>query len=84
MAKGYIVDAESRCVKFVIPAARRHIRCIISFETLAQSFEATLPLQAESVFMRNRAAIERVAQRLISGGRPDDGDGWMWIRPADC
>jgi len=28
--------------------------------------------------------IERIPQRLISGGHPDDGDGWMWIRAADC
>ena len=84
MAKGYVVDVESRCVKFIIPAARRHIRCIISFETLAQSFGATLPLQAESVFTRNRMTIERIAQKLIAGGRPGDGDGWMWIRAADC
>jgi len=84
MAKGYIVDAESRCVKFIIPVARRNIKCIISFETLAQSFDATLPIQAERVFTRNRPTIEGIAQRLISGGRPDDGDGWMWIRAGDC
>ena len=82
--KGYIVDTDLRCVRFVIPAAPRSIRCMISFDTLAQSFGATLPLQAESVFTRNRATIERVAQKLISGGRPGDADGWMWIRAADC
>jgi hypothetical protein len=82
--KGYIVDEELRCIRFVTPSASRHIKCIISFETLAQSFMATLPLQAESVFTRNRATIEQVAQKLISGGRPDDSDGWMWIRAADC
>jgi len=82
--KGYIVDEELRCIRFITPAASHHIKCIISFDTLAQSFAATLPLQAESVFTRNRATIEQVAQKLVSGGRPGDGDGWMWIRAADC
>jgi len=84
MAKSYVVDAQLRCVKFVVPAGIHNIRCMISFETLAHSFEATLPLQAERVFTRNRAAIERIAQRLVSGGRPGDAAGWMWIRAADC
>jgi len=84
MAKGYVVDPELHCVKFVIPAGTYNIRRMISFETLAHSFGATLPLQAERVFTRNRATIERIAQRLVSGGRPGDGDGWMWIRAADC
>ena len=82
--KGYIVDEDLRCIRFITPSDSRHIKCIISFETLAQSFAATLPLQAESVFTRHRATIELVAQKLICGGRPGDGDGWMWIRAADC
>jgi len=40
---------------------------------------AMLPLQAERIYTRNRRRIERIAQRLISGGRPGDRDGWMWI-----
>ena len=84
MPRGYVVDADLRCIKFVVPAARYNIRCMISFDTLEHSFEPTLPLQAERVFTQNRATIERIAQRLISGGRPGDAAGWMWIRAADC
>jgi hypothetical protein len=84
MPRCYVVDAELRCIKFVVPAARYNIRCMISFDTLAHSFGATLPLQAERVFTQNRAIIERIAQKLISDGRPGNRAGWMWIRAADC
>ena len=84
MAKGYLVDAELRCIRFRMPGSSRNIRCSISFNTLAQSFGAPLPSQAEDAFVQHRQSIEQIAQRLISGGRPDDADGWMWIRAADC
>ena len=40
MAKGYLVDAELRCIRFRIPGSSRNIRCTISFNTLAHSFGA--------------------------------------------
>lgn len=50
MAKGYIVDEELRCVRFRVPGGRNIIRC--SFNTLAQSFGAALPSQAEDALFR--------------------------------
>jgi hypothetical protein len=84
MAKGYLVDVDLRCVRFRIPGNSGNIRCAISFNTLAQSFGATLPSQAEDAFLQNREPIERIAKRLLSGGRPADADGSVWIRTADC
>ncbi len=84
MPKRYLVDEELRCIRFRIPGSSRNIRCTISFNTLAQSFGAALPSQAEDAFVQHRESIERIAKRLISGGRPTDPDGWMWIRTADC
>src|SRR5215831_17395423 len=84
MAKGYLVEAELRCIRFRIPGGSRDIGCAISFNTLAQSFGAALPSQAQDAFVQHRQSIEQVAKRLISGGRPTDADGWMWIRAADC
>ena len=82
MAKGYLVDAELRCIRFRIPGSSRNIRCTISFNTLAQSFGAESS-QAEDAFVQHRQSIEQIAERLVSGGRPTDADGWMWIRVAD-
>lgn len=84
MAKGYLVDAELRCIRFRVPGSSRNIRCSISFNTLAQSFGAALPSQTEDAFVQHRQSIERIAERLVSGGRPADADGWIWIRAADC
>ena len=84
MARGYLVDVELRCIRFRMPGSSRNIRCSISFNTLAQAFGAPLPSQAEDAFVQYRQSIERTAERLISGGRPVDADGWMWIRTADC
>ena len=83
MAKGYLVDAELRCIRFRIPGSSRNIRCTISFNTLAQSFGAESS-QAEDAFVLHRQSIEQIAERLISGARPADADGWVWIRTADC
>ena len=83
MAKGYLVDVELRCVRFRMPGSSRNIRCSISFNSLAQSFGAPLPSQAEDAFVQHRKSIDQIAQRLISGGRPADADGWVWIRAAD-
>ena len=83
MAKGYLVDAELRCIRFRMPGSSRNIRCSISFNTLAQSFGAESS-QAEDAFVLHRQSIAQIAKRLISGGRPDDADGWMWIRTGDC
>jgi hypothetical protein len=83
MAKGYLVDAELRCIRFRIPGSSRNIRCTISFNTLAQSFGAASS-QAEDAFVQYRQSIEKIAERLVSGGRPTDADGWVWIRTTDC
>jgi len=85
MAKGYLVDVELRCVRFRIPGSSSgNMRCTISFNTLTQSFGAAQPSQFEAAFVRHRQSIEDIAKRLISGGRPADADGWVWIRTADC
>src|SRR5262249_2897681 len=84
MAKGYLVDVELRCVRFRMPGSSRNIRCSISFNPLAQSFGAPLASQAEDAFVQHRQSIDQIAQRRVSGGRPVDADGWMWIRTADC
>ena len=55
---------------------RWNIRCAISFNTLAESFGPMLLSQVEDTFTRNRESIERIAKRLISGGRPSDAEGW--------
>jgi len=83
MAKGYVVDAELRCIRFRLPASSRSIWCTISFNTLALSFGAESS-QAEGAFVQHRQSIEQIAKRLISGGRPTDADGWIWVRAHDC
>jgi len=80
MAKGYVVDAELRCIRFRLPASSP---CTISFNTLALSFGAESS-QAEDAFVQHRQSIEQIAKRLISGGRPTDADGWIWVRAHDC
>jgi hypothetical protein len=65
MAKGYLVDAELRCIRFRIPGSSRNTRCSISYITLAQSFGAGSPSQAEDAFVQHRQSIERIAERLV-------------------
>jgi hypothetical protein len=84
VGKGYLVDEELRCIRFRIPGSSGNIRCTISFKTLARSFGATLPAQAEDAFVQHRQSIEHIVKRLISGGRPSDADGWVWVRTTDC
>jgi hypothetical protein len=83
MAKGYLVDEAQQCIVFAMPAARRIIRCAISFGTLVECFGAA-PLSAAEGFPKNRLDIERIAAELISSGRLPDASGWIWVLGEDC
>lgn len=84
MPTGYLVDEKLRCIRFKIPGRGGNIRCAIAFDTLTYSFGAMLPSQTEDVFIQNRVSIEVIASKLVSGGRPVNADGWLWVLTSDC
>jgi hypothetical protein len=84
MAKGYLINEKLRCIRFKIPGRGGNIRCAISFDTLADSFGAMQSSDMEDVFILQREAIEAIAQKLVSAGRPVSADAWVWIRTTDC
>lgn len=76
------IDFERDCVSFPADLSGKRIVCKISYEALTDHFGGS-PSDPLSSFKQNRAAIERIATRLIEGGRVSD-DNVLIIYSADC
>lgn len=74
--------SDGLAVHFTAVTGGRSIRCAISLDALADHFEKdrSNPVAA---FSRNRAAIERIAGRLIAQRRFEN-NGSILIRSFDC
>jgi hypothetical protein len=77
-----LYDSHRMVVLFVAIVSNETIGCAISHEALTDHFENNA-LQPAAAFSRHRAAIERIAEKLISQKR-FESDGSILIRTADC
>ena len=67
-APGYDGDMTERRVTLAALVDRRWIFCVVSFDTLRDSFGATGPEDAARVFEENRNDIETLMRSLIEEG----------------
>jgi hypothetical protein len=81
-AKSQLYNPENMTVMFAAYVGEQTLACAISIEALHDHFEGDHQKPTET-FTRNRAAIERIAERLIANQR-FERDGSVLIRTADC